>query len=322
MAGGVVGTQVHDELDCPAQTLRAGACAGWTPVRSRTPTLTIAEAMVNEFKTVASWTADAVEELGPEHALPAGCRGSGRPAALRWIGAQMGMVGSPRLLDCGAGLGGPAEFAVRNFGADPTLVEPMPEACRAAARLFGRPVVVANGEALPFATGAFDAAWSLGVLCTMPDQAAFLDELRRAVVVGGPIGLLVFLKTVDALPHQPEGNHFPTRARLQRLISEAGLRIQHTARISDFSEQPLVWQESTARVDDIVARDDATDQRWAAARDQQQMLAKLIEDRLVVGQLLVVRSDQHSSHNETRAPHGADPGDYRGTGRTRAIRRR
>ena len=41
------------------------------------------EPMVEEFDTVASWTADAVQELGQDHALPAACRGSGSPAALR-----------------------------------------------------------------------------------------------------------------------------------------------------------------------------------------------------------------------------------------------
>jgi hypothetical protein len=40
--------------------------------------------MVAEFDDVAGWTADAVEQLGRRHAIPAACRGSASPAALAW----------------------------------------------------------------------------------------------------------------------------------------------------------------------------------------------------------------------------------------------
>jgi len=39
----------------------------------------MADAMDAEFDTVAMWTAEVVDALGPEYALPAGCRGSGSP---------------------------------------------------------------------------------------------------------------------------------------------------------------------------------------------------------------------------------------------------
>ncbi|HSU11392.1 MAG TPA: hypothetical protein VLK57_19495, partial [Pseudonocardia sp.] len=38
-----------------------------------------------EFDLLASWTEDAVRELGPEYAIPAGCRGSGSPSDLAWL---------------------------------------------------------------------------------------------------------------------------------------------------------------------------------------------------------------------------------------------
>ena len=49
----------------------------------------------------------------------------------------------------------------------------------------------AGGERLPFRDGTFDAAWSLGVLCTVADKVAVLTELRRVVRPGGPLGLPV-----------------------------------------------------------------------------------------------------------------------------------
>ena len=38
-----------------------------------------------EFDLLAGWTEDAVGELGPEFAIPAGCRGSGSPSDLAWL---------------------------------------------------------------------------------------------------------------------------------------------------------------------------------------------------------------------------------------------
>ncbi|MGA8995526.1 MAG: hypothetical protein WB441_14585, partial [Nocardioidaceae bacterium] len=57
------------------------------------------EPMVDEFDTLPQWTADAVREVGPGAAVPAGCRGSGSPEALRWLGRTMGLHDGVRLLD-------------------------------------------------------------------------------------------------------------------------------------------------------------------------------------------------------------------------------
>ena len=76
-----------------------------------------------EFDTVASWTADAVEALGPEYAIPAGCRGSGNPAAMQWLGNGLGLAPGRLLVDVGAGVGGPAAFARAEFGIDAVLLD-------------------------------------------------------------------------------------------------------------------------------------------------------------------------------------------------------
>ncbi|WP_341924506.1 class I SAM-dependent methyltransferase, partial [Nocardioides psychrotolerans] len=108
-------------------------------------------AMDAEFDTMAHWVADAVAELGDDHALPAACRGSGSPSGLEWLARTMGVRRDATLLDVGAGTGGPAELVARRLGATPMLAEPMPDACDAAQRMFGRPVSVADGASLPFA---------------------------------------------------------------------------------------------------------------------------------------------------------------------------
>jgi ubiquinone/menaquinone biosynthesis C-methylase UbiE len=67
------------------------------------------------------------------------------------------------------------------------LGEPEPDACRAAVRLFGVPVVRADATALPFSDASAGIAWCLGVLCTAAGtvaQRAMLRELRRVIHPG------------------------------------------------------------------------------------------------------------------------------------------
>lgn len=56
-------------------------------------------------------------------------------------------------------------------------------------------VSAAGAEALPFPGGSFDTVVSTLVLCTVPDQAAALDEVRRILRPGGR---LLFIEHVRA----------------------------------------------------------------------------------------------------------------------------
>lgn len=247
------------------------------------------EPMVEEFDTVASWTADAVEELGPEHALPAACRGSGSPAALRWLADRLGLESGTRLLDSGAGVGGPAQLVREERGVQPVLVEPMVGACLAAARLFDHRVVVGDGAALPVGDGTYDAAWSLGVLCTVEDKAAQVAELRRCVGEGGRVGLLVFVRTVDDLPDEPEGNFFVTEAELDDLVRAAGLEILAAGYLGDHPAPPSGWEDAADRVDAVIERAHGDTDAFRSADRNQQRMSDLIADGLVAGRLLACR---------------------------------
>jgi SAM-dependent methyltransferase len=71
-------------------------------------------------------------------------------------------------------------------------VEPDPTARAAAverAQAAGMQIEVVDGDAgaLPAGEGAFDAAVLVGVLCSVPDPAAALGELRRVLVPGGEL---------------------------------------------------------------------------------------------------------------------------------------
>lgn len=248
------------------------------------------EAMVDEFDTVASWTASAVAELGDDHALPAACRGSGSPAALDWLADAMALDAGTTLLDSGAGVGGPAAYAARTRGVRPVLTEPMEGACRAARTLFGHPVVVADGLHLPVADEAFEAVWSLGVLCTIDDKRAYLDELRRAVVPGGAVGLLVYTRAVESLPDQPEGNSFPSRDELRADLDAVGLTVEAEIPLADLPGTPDDWDRAATAVEEAVERHHRADERWQRAQSQQETIVGLIGDGLVVGVLVSCRA--------------------------------
>ena len=98
---------------------------------------------------------------------------------------------SGRVIELGAGAG--SNFA--HYPATVTevlAVEPEPylrERARAAAARAGVRIEVVDGDAdhLPASDGSFDAAVACLVLCTVPDQAHALAELRRVLRRGGEL---------------------------------------------------------------------------------------------------------------------------------------
>lgn len=246
------------------------------------------EAMSAEFDTVADWTADAAIDLGADHYVAAGCRGSGSPSLLQWFVDELRVSASTRLLDVGAGVGGPAAFAHDQTGVRPVLSEPEPGACRSAARLFDLPVVRSDATALPFADGRFDVAWALGVLCTVPDQPRMLAELRRVVVPHGRLGLLVFVAAHDRLPDQPEGNNFPTDAALSELLAGAGLRVEASATSRGTSVEPPGWRQKVDAVEHELDRRHHDDPAWQTAQAQAGAIGRLIGADLIEPRAMIL----------------------------------
>lgn len=233
------------------------------------------EAMEAEFATVAGWTEEAVRALGPEYAIPAGCRGSGSEGGLRWLADRLDLAPEARVLDDGAGVGGPAGWLAEERGLRPVCAEPMTAAARASRRLFGLPSVVAVAQHLPFADGAFDAAWCLGVLCTTSDKAEALAELRRVVADGGRVGLLVFVADAPLPPPLPEGNEFPSEDELLRLLADAGLRLEERAE-ADLADSPQEWTRRADAVDAEVARRHGDDPAFRQAQEQSRRVGSLL----------------------------------------------
>ncbi len=247
--------------------------------------------MEAEFDTVAGWTAQVAADLGPQYYIPAACRGSGQPVALDWLLDGLGPAPGERLLDIGAGVGGPAAYAADRTGVRPVLAEPEPDACRAAARLFGFPVVQADATALPFTAGAARLAWCLGVLCTAagPDeQLGMLRELHRVVRPGGRIGLLVFLAVTGKLDDPPQGNHFPTSTGLHALLGQAGLDVEAVADSEDMPAPPASWHDRTAAVERELQRRFGPTPQLKAASEQSHRIGQLLSSGQLTSQVLLL----------------------------------
>ena len=97
-----------------------------------------------------------------------------------------------RVLDLGAGIGGPARVLSARFGARVVAVEPTARFRRLAAELNAATgledaieVVDAHGDALPFPDGSFDLVWTQAVLPNVADLAPFAAEAHRVLAPGG-----------------------------------------------------------------------------------------------------------------------------------------
>ena len=234
------------------------------------------DALENEFDVVAGWTEQVVDELGPDYAIAAACRGSGSPTSLAWLAEALEVTRARRMLDAGSGVGGPAAWLAERFGVTPVCAEPMRAAARASHRLFGLPAVAATGEALPFPDGAFDAAWCLGVLDTAADKAALLAELRRVLGPSGRLGLLAFLADGPLPPPLPEGNEFSSAGELDRLLGAGRFQVLQTTPAGSLTDTPVSWRSRADRVEDALARRHAEDPRWQTAQEQTARVARLI----------------------------------------------
>ncbi|MBR7838752.1 class I SAM-dependent methyltransferase [Actinospica durhamensis] len=130
-----------------------------------------------------------------------------RPAVLDLAGDVTGR----RILDVGCGAG-PLLESLRDRGAVVTGIEPSAEMLELAKRRLGEDVDLRLADLqdpLPFPDNAFDDAIACLVLHYLEDWTAPLAELRRVLVPGGRVIVVVNHPYVYRLLH-PEGDYFAT----------------------------------------------------------------------------------------------------------------
>jgi len=119
-------------------------------------------------------------------------------AGLREMRRELLRQARGRVLELGAGTGLNLELYPREGLDSLTLTEPDPHMFkqlrqRAAKVCAGAELIEAGAEDLPFESDSFDTAVVTLVLCTVPDQAAALREVRRVLK---PNGQLLFLEHI------------------------------------------------------------------------------------------------------------------------------
>lgn len=179
--------------------------------------------------------------------------GSRSPADyVEWMAHQRG-VGADGALDalrlgdtatvldvgCGNGidLGGLARRARCAVGVDLSMV--MATTSRASSPT--SVIAQADGQALPFASGSFDACWARAVLVHTPDPQRTVSEIARVLRLGGRVVLsepdhgthIVSTPELDVFERVKEHRRGTFRhplvgRRLGRLVTTAGLTIERT----------------------------------------------------------------------------------------------
>ena len=124
-------------------------------------------------------------------------RGHGETAGPALADLRMGR--GDRLLDVGTGNGWACRRAL-GAGAEAVGIDLSAGMLRRA-RETGVQVARADAQHLPFADGAFTAAWSMEALYYAPDPDAVLRELKRVLRPGAPVHVLMDHYTENEASH-------------------------------------------------------------------------------------------------------------------------
>ena len=181
----------------------------------------------------------------------------GRTATLS-LAQLAGICSSDRVLDVGAGLGGPARLLARNYDCHVTAVDITPEYCaiarwlNEATSLANRvDVVQADALALPFADRTFDVIWSQHAQMNVKEKRRLYAEARRVVKDGGRLAIW----DVTAGPIQPirfpvpwadgpEVSFLTSQDALKKTLRKAGFEVTAW---NDLTERAMTSLRDSAR---------------------------------------------------------------------------
>lgn len=164
------------------------------------------------------------------------------------LGAASGVERRTRVLDLGAGLGGPARSLASEYGCAVTGVDLSPEFVDASNYLTARcglsdRVTFRVGDALhlPFEAGSFDAVFLQHVAMNIEDRVALYAEVRRVLTPGGRFATYdIVLRDGDVVYPTP----WARDASTSFLRSEADTR----AAVEQARFEATLWRDDTQTV--------------------------------------------------------------------------
>lgn len=176
-----------------------------------------------------------LEDLAPIEEFHIG----GREASAR-LAELAGLAAGQRVLDVGAGIGGPARFLAHDLGCRVTALD-LTEAFCAVARELNRrtgladrvEVVHGNALDLPFPDGSFDVVWTQHAAMNIEDRERLYAELRRVLPVGGTLALNDVVAGPGGEPYYPVPwapdasiSFLRTAGGLRDVLERSGFRVQ------------------------------------------------------------------------------------------------
>lgn len=175
----------------------------------------------------------------------------GGSEAAQAVARGVGMTAASRVLDIGAGIGGPARLFARRFGATVHGIDITPffvsvaEALTRQAGLSGRVTFsIGNGLAIPFERGEFDVVTMMHVGMNVADKPRLFAEAHRVLRRGGRFAVYDLMRVGDgkvAFPIKwssvPSTSFLGTPGDYEAALAGAGFTVE-AARRFDYGRLP------------------------------------------------------------------------------------
>src|SRR5215467_13388752 len=187
-----------------------------------------------------------LDHLSPDDlALVDEFHGGQRPATMR-LAELAGFTGTERVLDVGAGLGGPSRYLAWRYGCRVSGVDLTAEFVRVAEMLTQMTGLTdrvdyrqGNALELPFADMSFDVLWSQNAAMNIADRDRLYCEMRRVLKPAGRLALQEVSTGPGGAPHYPV--QWAREPSISFLYSQEAIR----AKLEAAGFQVLIWQDTT-----------------------------------------------------------------------------